>query len=139
MIGSQVGSFQVIRISPYAAIRFLAAFPAGRGVVILIVIAVHSALAYLQSTPARGSDFNQPPYNWRSLPIVDSHRFFGFDLFCAWQDIYLMSLLFFLSGLFIWPSLSRKKERAFLRDRVLRLGLPYLFGVAVLMPLTFYP
>jgi hypothetical protein len=110
-----------------------------RGVVILIVIAVHSALAYLQSTPARGSDFNQPPYNWRSLPIVDSHRFFGFDLFCAWQDIYLMSLLFFLSGLFIWPSLSRKKERAFLRDRVLRLGLPYLFGVAVLMPLTFYP
>jgi surface polysaccharide O-acyltransferase-like enzyme len=110
-----------------------------RGVVILIVLAVHSALAYLQSTPARGSDFNQPPYNWRSLPIVDSHRFFGFDLFCAWQDIYLMSLLFFLSGLFIWPSLSRKKERAFLRDRVLRLGLPYLFGVAVLMPLTFYP
>jgi surface polysaccharide O-acyltransferase-like enzyme len=110
-----------------------------RGIVILIVLAVHSTLAYLQSTPARGSDFNQPPYNWRSLPIVDSHRFFGFDLFCAWQDIYLMSLLFFLSGLFVWPSLNRKKERAFLRDRMLRLGIPYLFGIAVLIPVAIYP
>ncbi len=96
-----------------------------RGIVILIVLAVHSTLAYLQSTPARGSDFDQPPYNWRSLPIVDSHRFFGFDLFCAWQDIYLMALLFFLSGLFVWPSLNRKKTPAFLRDRALRLGIPY--------------
>lgn len=110
-----------------------------RGVVILIVLAVHSALAYLQSTPARGSDFDQPPYKWGSFPIVDSHRFFGFDLFCAWQDIYLMSLLFFLSGLFVWPSLSRKKNWAFLRDRGLRLGLPYAFGVAVLIPVAFYP
>ncbi|MGA2893423.1 MAG: acyltransferase [Xanthobacteraceae bacterium] len=110
-----------------------------RAIVILIVLLVHSVLAYLWSTPAVGSDFNQPPYNWRSLPIVDSHRFFGFDLFCAWQDVYLMSLLFFLSGLFVWPSLNRKKDRAFLRDRLLRLGLPYAFGIAVLMPVAFYP
>lgn len=110
-----------------------------RGIVILIVLAVHAMLAYLQSTPDRGSDFNQPPYTWGSFPIVDSHRFFGFDLFCAWQDIYLMSLLFFLSGLFVWPSLSRKKNWAFLRDRALRLGLPYAFGVGILIPLAIYP
>jgi len=110
-----------------------------RAIVILIVLAVHSVLAYLGSTPAIGSDFNQPPYDWRSLPIVDSHRFFGFDLFCAWQNIYLMALLFLLSGLFVWPSLNRKKGGAFLRDRVVRLGLPYAFGIAVLMPLAIYP
>jgi surface polysaccharide O-acyltransferase-like enzyme len=110
-----------------------------RAIVILIVLAVHSVLAYLWSTPAVGSDFNQPPYSWRSLPIVDSHRFFGFDLFCAWQDVYLMALLFLLSGLFVWPSLNRKKDLAFLRDRVLRLGLPYVFGIAFLMPLAVYP
>ena len=110
-----------------------------RAVVILIVLAFHSMLAYVEWSPAAGAGFDRPPYDWRSFPIVDSHRFFGFDLFCAWQDVYLMSLMFFLSGLFVWPSLLRKKDWAFLRDRMLRLGLPYGFGIAVLMPLAIYP
>lgn len=110
-----------------------------RAVVILIVLSFHSALAYLQWNPTTPSPFDSPPYSWRAFPIVDSHRFFGFDLFCAWQDVYLMSFMFFLSGLFVWPSLTRKSEQAFLRDRLLRLGVPYIFGVAVLMPLAIYP
>ena len=80
-----------------------------RAVVILIVLAFHSVLAYVQWIPASAVGFNDPPYQWRSFPILDSHRWFGFDLFCAWQDVYLMSLMFLLSGLFVWPSLSRKK------------------------------
>ncbi|MGO9331932.1 MAG: acyltransferase family protein, partial [Steroidobacteraceae bacterium] len=68
-----------------------------------------------------------------------SHRWFGFDLFCAWQDVYLMSLLFLLSGLFVWPSLLRKRNWGFLRDRLLRLGLPFVFGVVLLVPLAIYP
>ncbi len=110
-----------------------------RGIVILIVLAFHSMLAYLQWIPVAGSGFDRPPYDWRAFPIVDSHRFFGFDLFCAWQDVYLMTLMFFLSGLFVWPSLKRKKDWAFLRDRMLRLGLPFAFGVAVLIPVAVYP
>jgi surface polysaccharide O-acyltransferase-like enzyme len=108
-------------------------------IVILIVLAFHSALAYLQWLPAAGADFDRPPFDWRAFPIIDSNRFFGFDLLCAWQDVYLMSLFFLLSGLFVWPSLQRKKEWRFLHDRVLRLGLPYAFGIAVLMPLAIYP
>ena len=96
-----------------------------RGIVILIVLAFHAMLAYLNWIPVTGSGFDTPPYDWRAFPIIDSHRFFGFDLICAWQDVYLMSLMFFLSGLFVWPSLVRKKDWAFLRDRALRLGLPY--------------
>jgi peptidoglycan/LPS O-acetylase OafA/YrhL len=61
------------------------------------------------------------------------------DLFCAWQDVYLMSLLFFLSGLFVWPSLARKGSWTFLRDRFLRLGLPLVLAVYVLMPIALYP
>ena len=110
-----------------------------RGIVILIVLAFHSMLAYLDWIPAAGSRFDSPPFNWRAFPIVDSHRFFGFDLICAWQDVYLMSLMFFLSGLFVWPSLVRKKDWAFLRDRVLRLGLPFAFGIAVVIPVAIYP
>jgi hypothetical protein len=110
-----------------------------RAFVILIVLAFHSMLAYLEFVPKGPASFESPPYNWRSFPIEDSHRFFGFDLFCAWQDVYLMSLMFFLSGLFVWPSLVRKKNWGFLRDRVLRLGLPYAFGIVILMPVAIYP
>jgi len=110
-----------------------------RGVVILIVLAFHSVLAYLEWTPAAGAGFAEAPYIWRSFPIIDSHRFFGFDLFCAWQDVDLMALMFLLSGLFVWPSLTRKKFWGFLRDRLIRLGLPYAFGIAVVIPLAIYP
>ncbi len=110
-----------------------------RGVVILIVLAFHSVLAYLNWIPTKGSGFDQPPFDWRSFPIIDSHRFFGFDLFCAWQDVDLMSLMFLLSGLFVWPSLTRKGDWGYLRDRMIRLGLPYVFGMTVLMPIADYP
>ena len=110
-----------------------------RAVVILIVLAFHSVLAYVEWIPQRTAGFNDPPYQWRSFPILDSHRWFGFDLFCAWQDVYLMSLMFLLSGLFVWPSLARKRNWRFVRDRLLRLGVPFVFGIIVLVPVAIYP
>ena len=110
-----------------------------RAVVILIVLAFHSVLAYVQWIPQSTASFDDPPYQWRAFPILDSHRWFGFDLFCAWQDVYLMSLMFLLSGLFVWPSLQRKRRWGFVRDRLRRLGFPYVFGLLVLMPIAFYP
>lgn len=110
-----------------------------RGIVILIVLGFHSALAYVSWIKAPTVEFDSPPFAWRAFPIVDDHRFFGLDLFCAWQDVYLMSLMFFLSGLFVWPSLLRRTDLTFVRDRVLRLGLPYAFGIAVIIPIAIYP
>jgi len=110
-----------------------------RGVVILIVVAFHASLAYLNWIPVTGSGFDSPPYDWRAFPIIDSHRFFGFDFFCAWQDVYLMALMFFLSGLFVWSSMKRKKDWAFLRDRAVRLGIPFVFGITVVIPAAIYP
>jgi glucans biosynthesis protein C len=110
-----------------------------RAVVILVVLAFHSVLAYVQWIPPSVAGFDEPPYRWRSFPIVDGHRWFGFDLFCAWQDVYLMSLMFLLSGLFVWSSLRRKRNWGFARDRLLRLGVPFVFGVVFLIPLAEYP
>ncbi len=109
-----------------------------RIVVIVIVVAVHAVMAYLGSSPASSFKFDDPPYRWRSIPIVDPERWFGFDLFCGFQDIYLISLLFFLSGLFVWPSLARSGSR-FLRERVLRIGMPFALTVGLLMPVAYYP
>src|SRR6201996_7498160 len=111
-----------------------------RAVVILVVLAFHAVLAYVQFIPAeRATAFNQPPYLWRAFPVADTHHWFGFDLFCAWQDVYLMAMMFLLSGLFVWPSLQRKKSLGFVRDRFRRLGIPYVFGLLVLNPIALYP
>ena len=110
-----------------------------RGFAIVMVVAFHSCIAYLSSQPDAALPFDVPPYGWRANPIVDSARWLGFDLFCACQYIYLMQLLFFLSGLFVWPSLSRKGGGKFLYDRFLRLGVPFAIGLYVLMPVAYYP
>jgi|SRR5215467_1070839 len=110
-----------------------------RAAVILIVLAFHSSLAYLDSLPAAAPPFNSPPYRWRAFPMIDSQRWFGFDLFCAPQDVYLMSLMFFLSGVFAWPGLVRTGSWDFLCHRVLRLGLPFGLTVLLLMPVAHYP
>jgi glucans biosynthesis protein C len=106
---------------------------------VIIVLAAHSSIAYLGSSPTAPFRFDDPPFRWRSIPIIDNDRWFGFDIFCAHQDTYLIALLFFLSGLFVWPSLAHKGTRIFLRDRVVRIGLPFALTVGLLMPLAHYP
>jgi hypothetical protein len=110
-----------------------------RGYTIIIVLAFHSCIAYIVSQPPSALPFDAPPYGWLANPIVDADRWLGFDLFCATQFIYMMQLMFFLSGLFVWSSLKRKGAAGFLYDRFLRLGLPFLVGVYLLMPLAYYP
>jgi len=110
-----------------------------RAIVILIVLGFHSVMGYLGSLPSESPRLDAPPYDWQTFPIVDSQRWFGFDLFCAWNDVCLMSLMFFLSGLFVWPSLQRKKSFTYLTDRVLRLGLPMIPAIFILMPIALYP
>jgi hypothetical protein len=110
-----------------------------RAVVIVIVLAFHSILAYLASLPAGTYRFDETPYRWQAIPIVDSQRWFGFDLFCAWQDISLMSLMFFLSGLFVPSSLARKGSVKFLSDRFFRIGFPLILVAVFVIPVTYYP
>jgi glucan biosynthesis protein C len=110
-----------------------------RAFVILIVLAFHSFLAYLGSLPDAPFPFDIAPFRWNAFPVVDSQRWFGFDIFCAFQDVYLMSFMFFMSGLFVWPSLKRKGSAVFLSDRLLRIGLPFAGAVLILAPIALYP
>jgi glucan biosynthesis protein C len=110
-----------------------------RAVVILIVLGFHAVLPYLAALPAQPYRFDAPPYQWRAFPVVDGDRWFGFDLFCAWQDVSLMALMFFVSGLFVASSLERKGCWTFLSDRLLRIGMPFVLAAALLMPVAYYP
>jgi peptidoglycan/LPS O-acetylase OafA/YrhL len=110
-----------------------------RGFAIIAVVSFHSVLAYLASQPAVPQPFDAPPYYWLATPILDNNRWLGFDIYAAFQYVALMPVMFFMSGIFVWPSLVRKGAWNFLYGRLLRIGLPFLFGVYVLMPIAYYP
>ncbi|HTE96142.1 MAG TPA: acyltransferase [Bradyrhizobium sp.] len=69
----------------------------------------------------------------------DRMRWLGFDLVVLFNDSFFMAFMFFISGLFVRDSLTRKGAAIFLRDRAWRLGVPYLVSVLVLMPIAYYP
>lgn len=104
----------------------------------LMVVAHHAVLAYHPYAPPPAQSLDATMY-WGAFPIVDSVRWPGIDLFVAFNDTFFMSLMFLISGLFAWPSLARKGARSFLRDRVLKLGVPFAIGAGLLAPLAYYP
>ena len=126
------------RAGATGAVRGAAAIDNLRALVVLLVVAVHSVLAYLGSLGPKPFAFDKPPYNWRTFPIVDPHHFLGFDIYCAWANIFLMPLFFVVSGFFVWPSLERGGAARFVRRRALRLVPPFLVGVCLLMPIAIY-
>jgi hypothetical protein len=79
-----------------------------RGVLLLLIVAFHSFSAYIVTQPTTPPAFDLPPYDWRVFPIIDNERWLGFDLFCAFQFLYLMQFMFFLSGLFVGRACSAK-------------------------------
>jgi len=110
-----------------------------RAFAIVLVVSFHSVLAYLASQPAAPEPFDSPPYPWLATPILDQQRWFAFDIYAAFQYVALMPVMFFLSGIFVWPSLIRRGSWNFLYSRLLRIGLPFVFGVYLLMPIAYYP
>jgi fucose 4-O-acetylase-like acetyltransferase len=108
----------------------------------LLVVAHHAALAYHPYAPPPPSSpaaLAAEPMMWLAFPVVDSHRAPGLDLLVGWNDTFFMSLMFLVSGLFVWSSLQRKGAAGFFRERARRLGLPFLAAALLLAPLAYYP
>src|SRR4051794_20867349 len=115
------------------AIGYLRAF------LVVLVIAHHAALAYHPFAPPPAASLAAQPRWWQAFPVIDSQRWQGSLLLVGFNDTFFMSLMFFLSGLFVWQGLQRKGSAGFLRDRLLRLGVPFVAAVAILAPLAYYP
>lgn len=95
---------------------------------ILLVLSMHAADTY--------SPFGNWYYTDR-VPI--SHA--TVLTFAAWQTFlqaFFMGLLFFTAGYFTPASFDRKGRATFVRERAFRLGLPVLFYMFVLGPITEY-
>ncbi|HMD71192.1 MAG TPA: acyltransferase [Bryobacteraceae bacterium] len=118
------------RYSP--AIGYLRAF------IVVLVVAHHAVLAYCPFAPLPPASLSAVPRSWEAFLIADARRWGGFVPLVGFDDIFFMSLMFFLSGLFVWHGLQRKGGARFLRDRLLRLGLPFAVMAAVVAPLAYY-
>ena len=110
-----------------------------RACITALVVAHHAVLAYHPYAPPPAASLTAEPRWWQAFPIVDSQRWGGFGLLTLFNDLFFMSLMFFLSGLFVWHSLQRKGSGGFLRHRALRLGLPFVAAAAVVAPLSYFP
>jgi hypothetical protein len=109
-----------------------------RAFVTLLVVAHHAVLAYCPFVPpAEPASLLPQPRWWQGFPVVDSHRWAGWQLFVGFNDMFFMALMFFLSGLFVWTSLERKGTSTFLKDRLLRLGVPFVLAAAVVAPVAY--
>jgi Acyltransferase family len=110
-----------------------------KAAIVALVVAHHAVLAYHPSAPTPPISLLTQPRTWQAFPIVDSHRAVWAAVFATFNDIFFMALMFFLSGLFVWNSLSRKGASRYLHDRLLRLGLPFIPAAIILAPLSYFP
>ena len=104
-----------------------------RTTITLMVIAHHSALAY--TTWAR---FDSHDVFRSTAPVVDVSRWAFLDYAENFNDVFFMSLMFFVSGLFTLPAIRKHGAIGFARDRLLRLGVPFIFAVMFIIPLAYY-
>ena len=105
-----------------------------RSFITILVVAHHSSLAYTTF-----AHFNKDAYILSTHPVVDTIRWKGMDIFEDFNDIFFMSLMFLISGIFIAHSLEKKGVGLFLGDRLRRLFIPFIVGVSVLMLVAYYP
>jgi hypothetical protein len=116
---SETAASAQARPAPKAKARN-AALDRSRTFITMLVLIHHSVIAYTY------------------FGHTDPQSFLGFDGVVVFNDSFFMAAMFFLSGLFVWPSLQRKGTGWFLTDRCWRLGLPFVVCALFLMPLAYY-
>jgi len=104
-----------------------------RALATILVLVIHCTAPYSRFAGAGQSVLWQAP-----VPIGDAARSSLVSYVLCFLDVSTMSLMFFISGLFIYPGLRSKGGLAYLKDRALRLGLPFLAMTLLWMPLAYY-
>ena len=96
-----------------------------RAVAIVLVIVLHASITYMAYAPT-----------W--WYVLDPHQSVFFTMLVLIIDVPIMPALFFVAGYFALPSLGRRGPGSFVREKLVRLGAPWVIGVALLAPLATY-
>jgi glucan biosynthesis protein C len=94
-----------------------------RYLIVLLVVVLHSACAYSNNT------------QWWT--VNDANSIF-FDYLLGVLGVFLMPTLFFIAGYFALTSLQQKGKWLFIKSKLIRLGLPWLLGVILMVPMINY-
>ncbi len=101
-----------------------------RSFVIFLVVALHASVTY--------SGYGSWYYRETSPDRLDIASRAVFGLFEAFTQAWFMGILFFLAAFFATKSLAKRGPAAFVRERLLRLGLPLLVYMLVIEPFIAY-
>jgi len=96
-----------------------------RAFVVLCVIVLHASLTYMVAAP-----------EW--WYVVEPQGNLFFTALVLLLDVPIMPIMFFAAGYFALPSLLKRGPGQFHRDKLLRIGLPWAFGVLVIAPPVTY-
>ncbi len=103
-----------------------------RILLIVLVILVHLAITY--GAPVGGWYYQGRDYE-RQAGMIGS---FFYVIFLGIIQSFFMGFFFLISGYFTHGSYERKGAGRYLKDRLLRLGIPLLFYILVIDPLINY-
>lgn len=96
-----------------------------RAFIVLVVIVFHVAIGYTDPAP-----------QW--WYVVDTQHSKLFNLFVMNTDVFIMPIMFLISGYFSVPVLQRKGVSKFLSNKFIRIGLPWLAGIVLFAPAITY-
>ena len=99
-----------------------------RLLMIILVVMVHLGVTY----SGIGSWYFMDTHK------LDTASYVFFGLFQSFTQAYFMGFLFLISGYFVAKSYDRKGSRKFIKDRLIRLGIPTLIFMLVIHPFCVY-
>src|SRR6218665_1418439 len=105
-----------------------------RSALTVLVVAHHASLAYTTF-----AQFDKEAYIRSTHPIVDKQRWIGLDIFENFNDVFFMSLMFLIGGLFLMKSIDKKGTSIFIKDRFYRLFIPFIILGTFLMLIAYFP
>ena len=94
--------------------------------IIWLMVVFHGALCYMAYAP------------WWWYVVDTAQPVFSATIFVSWTDIFIMPIMFFVSGYFGLMSLNKHGTRKFWRLKLTRVILPWLFGSVFIAPFVAY-
>lgn len=98
-----------------------------RFIVIAFVVVLHASITFMA----------YPPTWWYVLDADQSQGTFFLQVVLL-LDVPIIQILFFVAGYFVLSSLRRRGPEGFLREKAIRVAVPWVIGVALLAPLEVY-
>ncbi|MBQ7453939.1 MAG: acyltransferase family protein [Selenomonadaceae bacterium] len=94
--------------------------------IIWLMVVFHAAMCYMAFAPEW----------WYVVDTTDPQ--FSATIFICWADIFIMPVMFFVSGYFGLMSLAKHGVKNFWRGKFVRIILPWIFGAMFIAPLVTY-